>query len=53
MEQDNLNEERQACSAVLSNLEGTALKCVVEKKEEERDTTDNIFEILLNRIGPA
>ena len=30
------------------NLEGTALKCVVAKKEEERDSADKIFEILLN-----
>ena len=37
-EQDNLNDERQTCTAILSNLEGTALKCVVAKKEEERDT---------------
>ena len=51
LEQDNLNDERQACSAILSNLEGTALKCVVAKKEEERDTADKIFEILLNRFG--
>ena len=49
LEQDNLNDERQACTAILSNLEGTALKCVVAKKEEECDTADNIFEILLNR----
>ena len=34
LEQDNLNDERQACTAILSNLEGTALKCVVAKKEE-------------------
>ena len=33
LEQDNLNDERQACTAILSNLEGTALKCVVAKKE--------------------
>ena len=51
LEQDNLNDERQACTAILSNLEGTALKCVVAKKEEERDTADKIFEILLNRFG--
>ena len=36
LEQDNSNDEGQACSAILSNLEGTALKCVVAKKEEER-----------------
>ena len=51
LEQDNLNDERLACTAILSNLEGTALKCVVAKKEEERDTADKIFEILLNRFG--
>ena len=51
LEQDNLNDERQACTAILSNLEGTALKCVVAKKEEERDTADKIFEKLLNRFG--
>ena len=51
LEQNNLNDERQACTAILSNLEGTALKCVIAKKEEERDTADKIFEILLNRFG--
>ena len=35
LEQDNLNDERQACTAILSNLKGTALKCVVAKKEED------------------
>ena len=39
LEQDNLNEERQACTAILRNLDGTALKCVVAKKEEKRDTS--------------
>ena len=53
LEQDNLNDERQACTAILSNLEGTALKCVVAKKEEERDTADKIFEILLNQFGAS
>ena len=51
LEQDTLNDERKACTAILSNLEGTALKLVVAKKEEERDTADKIFEILLNRFG--
>ena len=51
LEQDHLKDERQACTAILSNLEGTALKCVVAKKEEERDGADKIFEILLNRFG--
>ena len=53
LEQDNLNDERQACTAILSNLEGTALNCVVAKKEEERDTADKIFAILLNRFGSS
>ena len=51
LEQDNLIDQRQACTAILSNLEGTARKCVVAKKEEEGDTADKIFEILLNRFG--
>ena len=51
LEQDNFSDEKQACTAILGNLEGTALKCVVAKKEEERDTADKIFEILLNRFG--
>ena len=51
LEQDNVNDERQACTAILSNLEGTALKCVVTKVEEERATADKTFEILLNRFG--
>ena len=51
LEQDNLNDESQACTAILSNLEGRALKCVVAKKKEERDTADKIFEIMLNRFG--
>ena len=50
LEQDNLNDERQACTVILSNLEGTALKCVVAKKEEERNTAVNFFEILLNQV---
>ena len=51
LEHDNFNDKRQACTPILSNLEGTALKCVVAKKEEERDTADKIFEIQLNRFG--
>ena len=34
LEKDKLNDERQACTAILINLEGTALKCVVTKKRE-------------------
>ena len=51
LEQDNLNGERQACTAILSNLKGTALNCMVAKKEEERDQVENIFVILFNRFG--
>ena len=51
LEQDNLKDERQACTAIFRHLEGTALKCVVAKKEKERDTADKIFEILLNWFG--
>ena len=50
LEQDNLNDERKACTAILCNLQGTALKCVVAKKEEELDTADKFFETLLNRF---
>ena len=31
LEQDNLIDERQVCTAILSKLEGMALKCVVAK----------------------
>ena len=51
VEQDNLNDERQTCTAILSNLECTALKGEVAKKEEKREPTEKIFEILLNRFG--
>ena len=51
LEQGSLNDARQVCTAILRNLEGTALKFVVAKKEEERYTADKIFEILLNRFG--
>ena len=51
LEHDNVNDERQACTAILRNLEGTSLKCVVAKVEEERATADKTFEILLNRFG--
>ena len=42
--------ERQECSALISNLEGTALNCVMAKKQNQRDTAEKIFEILLNRF---
>ena len=43
--------ERQECSALTSNLERTALNCVMAKKQYQRDTAEKIFEILLNRFG--
>ena len=49
-EEEDLTE-RQECSALTSNLEGTALNSVMAKKQYQRDTAENIFEILLNRFG--
>ena len=49
-EEEELSE-RQECSALISNLEGTALNCVMAKKQYQRDTAEKIFEILLNRFG--
>ena len=43
--------ERQECSALTSNLEGTALNYVMAKKQYQRDTAEKTFEILLNRFG--
>ena len=49
-EEEDLSE-RQECSALTSNLEETALNCVMAKKQYQRDTAEKIFEILLNRFG--
>ena len=49
-EEEDLSE-RQECSALTSNLEGTALNCVRAKKQYQLDTAEKIFEILLNRFG--
>ena len=49
-EEEDLSE-RQECSALTSNLEGTALNCVMAKKQYQRDTAKKIFEILLNCFG--
>ena len=43
--------ERQECSALTSNMEGTALNCVMAKKQYQRDTAEKIFELLLYRYG--
>ena len=49
-EEEDLSE-RQECSALTSNLEGTALNCVMAKKQYQRDTAEKIFEISLNCFG--
>ena len=49
-EEDNLSK-KQECSALTSNLEGTALSCVMAKRANERDSACKIFDILLNRFG--
>ena len=43
--------ERQECSALTSNMEGTALNCVMAKKQYHRNTAEKIFEVLSNRFG--
>ena len=49
-EKEDLSE-RQECSVLTSNLEGTALNCVMAKKQYQRDTTEKNFETLLNSFG--
>ena len=49
-EEEDLSE-RQECSALTSNLEGTALNGVMAKKQYQRDTAEKIFEILLNHLA--
>ena len=49
-EEDNLSK-KQECSALTSNLEGTALSCVMAKWTNERDSARKIFDILLNHFG--
>ena len=49
-EEENLSK-KQECSALTSNLEGTALNCVMAKWANERDSAPKIFDILLNRFG--
>ena len=49
-EEEDLSE-RQECSALTSNLEWTALNCVMARKQYQRDTAEKIFEILSNRFG--
>ena len=49
-EEEDLSE-RQERIALTSKLEGTALNCVIAKKQYQRDTAEKIFEILVNRFG--
>ena len=49
-EEESLSK-KQECSALTSNLEGTALNCVMAKIANERDSARKIFDILLNRFG--
>ena len=41
--------ERQECSALTSNWEGTALKGVMAKKQYQRDTAEKVFEFVLTQ----
>ena len=49
-EEESLSK-KQECSELTSNLEGTALNCVIAKRANERDSARKIFDILLNRFG--
>ena len=49
-EEESLSK-KQECSALTSNLEGTALNCVMAKRANEGDSARKIFDILLNRFG--
>ena len=49
-EEDNLLN-KQECSALTSNPEGTALNCVMAKRTNERDSARKIVDILPNRFG--
>ena len=49
-EEESLSK-KQECSALTSNLEGTALNCVMAKRANERESARKIFDILLNRFG--
>ena len=49
-EEESLSK-KQECSALTSNLEGTALSCLMAKRANERDSARKIFDILLNRFG--
>ena len=50
MNVEDLSSERQECTALTSNLDATALNCVMANEQHQWDTTEKIFEILLNRF---
>ena len=43
--------EKQECSALTCNLEGTALNCVMAKKQYQRDSVEKLFDVVLNHFG--
>ena len=49
-EEENLSKKQER-SALTSNLEGTALNCVMAKRADERESARKVFDILLNRLG--
>ena len=49
-EEEDLSE-RHKRSALTTNLEGTALNCVMAKKQYQRDRAEKNFQIVLNRFG--
>ena len=49
-EEENISNKQEE-SALTSNLEGTALICVMPKRTNERDSARKIFDILLDRFG--
>ena len=49
-EEENLSK-KQECSALTSNMQATALNCVMAKRANERNSARKIFDILMNRFG--
>ena len=49
-EEENLSKKQER-SALTSNLEGTALSCVMTKRTNELDSARKNIDILLNRFG--
>ena len=49
-EEENLSKKQEG-SALTSNLQDTALSCVMVKRTNEQDSAHKIFDILLDRFG--